>query len=220
MKRKLEIQMIEPVSSLMYNHMGLEIITKEFSAGYGIADLVGGLKCKDNYIIRKKNGFSDPIDQHQIIEVLLILKPGIKRSINYISKRISFSESTLQKKILPKMSSQGLIKREINNFVRLLFEPPYPMKRIVAIELKQTKWREAIIQARRYTFFANQTYIAVWNGTASHVSHSLLKKHKIGLIGVENNSALILYEAPYRKPRNSKMNRFCAEFLYKKSLSS
>ena len=131
---------------------------------------------------------------------------------------ISFSESTLKKKVLPKLEACGLVKRESNGYVLLKKELPKPTKKIVAIEAKQYKWREATIQARRYTLFADQTYIAVWEETVRNVDYSFLNKHQIGLIGVGSNKAKIIIEAPEVRPRNLKMNHYCAEYLYSQTL--
>lgn len=220
MNKRLEVHMIKPVRKLMSEKMGIEVIAKEFSSGYGVADLIGGVLSKKNCKTRYEMGIEKPFDHRYIFEVLSTLNIGVRRTLKYITNRISFSESTLKKKILPKMESYGLIKREDNGFICLLKELPHPTERIVAIELKQTKWREAIIQARRYTFFADRTYIAVWNGSASRVNLGLLNKYRIGLIGVEPDYAEILIKAPIRKPRNPIMNCYCAEFLYRKALFS
>lgn len=219
MKQRLEVHMIEPVSHLMREKMKLEIVDREFSAGYGIADLVGGTMSKKNCMIRNLMGLKKPIDHHHLIEVFLALKSGTRHLIKSLLNRISFSESTLRKKVLPKMATLGLIEREANDYIRLLKIPPNPTERIVAVEVKQTKWREAIIQARRYTFFADQTYIAVWNGTVNNVDKTILNKHQIGLIGVESDGAEIFLEAPKREPRNPEMNRYCSEFLYGKIIN-
>lgn len=220
MNKRLEVHMIKPVSTLMSEKMRIEVIVKEFSSGYGIADLIGGVLSKKNCKARYEMGIENPFDHRHIFEVLSTLNIGIRRTLKYITNRISFSESTLKKKILPIMESYGLIKREDSGFICLLKELPHPIERIVAIELKQTKWREAVIQARRYTFFADRTYIAVWNGLVSRVDLGLLNKHRIGLIGVEPDYAEIQFKAPIRKPRNPIMNRYCAEFLYRKALFS
>jgi hypothetical protein len=97
----------------------------------------------------------------------------------------------------------------------LLKNPPSPTREIVAVELKQRRWREAILQARRYTFFADRTYVAIWNGAVELVDRRLLYRFRLGLIGVEGDRAQVLIEAPRRKPRQEKMNRYCAEFLYR-----
>jgi hypothetical protein len=75
------------------------------------------------------------------------------------------------------------------------------------------------LQARRYTFFANQTYVAVWSKTAPRVDKALLYRHRIGLISVKvSGECSILIEAPSINPRAANMNRLCAEFLYRQAL--
>lgn len=218
MSRRLEAHMIEPIRQLMREDMGLEVIVEEFSAGYGIADLVGASMSKENCRTRKSMGLTTPLDNRHFVEVLLLLRPGVRRSFTYLLNRIPLSESTLRQKVLPQMEAHGLIKRDADDYVSLLGEPSQPTECIVAVEAKQTRWRDAIIQARRYTFFADQTYIAVWNGAAGRVDRMLLYRHRIGLIGVEPDGAEVFFEAPTRKPRDPKMNRYCAEFLYRKAL--
>ncbi len=118
------------------------------------------------------------------------------------------------------MQADDLIAIDLDGYVRLLTVPPQPTKNIVAVEAKQTKWREAILQARRYTFFANQTYIAVWFDTVDRVDRRLLYRHRLGLIGVGTDNAEVILKAPKRIPRQPKMNRYCSEFLYRIALDA
>jgi hypothetical protein len=96
------------------------------------------------------------LDHHHVVQVLLALRSDRRTSLPYILRRVPLSESTLRTRVLPHLHRLGLIERE-DGYVRLIFTPPKPAKRVVAVEAKQTRWREAILQARRYTFFANQT---------------------------------------------------------------
>lgn len=220
MNQRYEAQMIPPICTLMRESMGLGVIAEEFSAGYGIADLVGASLCHKSLRRREACGFAAPLDQEYLVEVLLLLKSGIRHSLDYLSRRVSFSENLLFKMVLPQMEADELIAVDDDDYVRLLTAPPpSPTKNIVAVEAKQLKWREAILQARRYTFFANQTYIAVWQETASRVDRKLLYRHRLGLIGVGTDNAEIILEAPIRAPRQAKMSRYCSEFLYRKSLN-
>jgi len=216
---RLEAHMAEPVSRLMIEDMGADVIAREFSAGYGIADLVGASMSEENCEAPRVMGLANPLDHRHYVEVLLALRPGTRRSLAYLLSRIPFSETTLRKKVLVRIEAWGLIKRESNGHVRLAAMPPRPTQGIVAIELKQTRWREALIQARRYTFFADQTYIAIWKRTAQLVDRMRLYRLRIGLIGVELDGAEILIRAPRRKPRDMRMSRYCAEFLYRESLN-
>jgi hypothetical protein len=151
-----EADMIEPIRRFMLDHLRMDITAQEFSAGYGVADLVGAALCDEGCELRKQNGLEVALDHHHVVQVLLALRSDRRTSLPYILRRVPLSESTLRTRVLPHLHRLGLIERE-DGYVRLIFTPPKPAKRVVAVEAKQTRWREAILQARRYTFFANQT---------------------------------------------------------------
>lgn len=216
---QLEAHMIEPIRQFMHHKMRMDITAQEFSAGYGFADLVGAALCAHSCQTRKEMGLDVPLDHRHIVQVLLALRSKRRTSLAYILQRVAISESTLRNKVLPQMDKLGLIGRDSDAHVRLISTPPKPAKHVVAVEAKQTKWRDAILQARRYTFFANQTYVAVWSKTAPRVDKALLYRHRIGLISVElNGGCSISIEAPSINPRAANMNRLCAEYLYRQAL--
>ena len=212
-----EAHMIEPIQLLMYNVLQLDTIVKEFSAGYGIADLVGASLSKKSHEMRCGMGQMLPLSRHAV-QVMFTLRHRSRTSIDYLANRVALSNSTLKRQVLPSLAALGLVERYSDGYVRRIRELPPPADRIVAVEAKQTRWRDAIMQARRYTFFADETYIAVWNGTARLVDRNLLYRHRLGLIGVDPDGAQVLVTAPTRKPRQPDMHRFCAEFLYGQAL--
>lgn len=218
--RLLEAQMIDPVRQLMLEQMQLDVIVQEFSAGYGFADLVGGKLCNESCQSRAAMGLDLALDHRHLVHVLLSLSQENKLSMGALLNQVTISESTLRNKVFPHMKRLGLIERDTDGDIKLITAPPKPTQGVIAVEAKQTRWREAILQARRYTFFADQTYIAVWSKTVNRIDRELLKIHNIGLISVETESAEILIEAPRMTPREAVMNRFCAEFLYGYALNS
>jgi hypothetical protein len=206
----LEAQMIEPIRRFMQHQMQMDIVAREFSAGYGIADLVGAELCDEGCGVRKEKGLEVALDHHHILQVLLALRSEGRTSLPYILRRVALSESTLRGKVLPQLDKLGVIERYADGYVRLIFAPPKPARHVVAVEAKQTRWRDAILQARRYTYFADQTYVAVWAKTATLVDKTWLHRHRVGLISVEANGACsIVVDAPTVSPRQSNMNRFC-----------
>lgn len=205
--------MIEPIRLLLQAHLGLDVTAEEVSAGYGIADLVGASLNQECCLRRAELGLDFPLDRHAV-QVLTVLKSDTRTSFDYLLKRTALSESTLRRQVLPRLVSRGLVQRYADGFLSRVIELPKPSKHIVAVEAKQTRWRDAILQARRYTFFADRTYVAVWNGTARLVDRHLLYRHRLGLIGVEPEGAEIIVEAPVREPRSSVMSQFCGELLY------
>ena len=218
--RSLEAHMIEPIRRFMLDHLRMDITAQEFSAGYGVADLVGAALCGEGCGVRKEKGLEVALDHPYIVQVLLALRSAGRTSLPYILRRVAISESTLRTKVLPHLDRLGVIERE-DGYVRLIFTPPKPARHVVAVEAKQTRWRDAILQARRYTFFADQTYVAVWARTAARVDKSLLYRHRVGLIAVEpNGDCRILAAAPKVSPRDANMNWLCVEFMYGLALRS
>ena len=218
MKRRLEFHMIAPLRTLMRENLGLEVVTEEFSVGYGVADLVGAELSAENCRLRKELGIASPLDSFNTIELLLKLRLGFWHSLDSVLDQISYSESTLRGRVLPLLAALGLLDRDSGRYVRLRLQPPTPTRSITAIEAKQTRWREAILQARRYSLFAHQTYVAVWIDAARHVDRKLLYMTRVGLIAVEGDHAEVVVAAPYRKPRDERRSRYCAEYLYRRSL--
>lgn len=214
-----EAQMINPIVQLLHDKMFVDVAEQEFSAGYGIADVVGARLCSESCQQRESLGLNIPFNHIQYVSVLLLLRENRWSSFTSLAKKISFSETTLRQKILPKLSKLKIIERN-GDFFRLCINLPNPAQNLIAVEAKQTKWREAILQARRYTFFADQTYIAVWSSTIKSVDRAFLYRHRIGLISVEDNYAEIIIDAPKRKPREARLNMYCAEFLYGLALSN
>jgi hypothetical protein len=146
MSSRREAHMIEPLLALMHGSMGLDVTVQEFSAGYGVADLVGAELSDENCRYREHWGLAAPLDHLFVVEVFLAMLLEGSSSISELMKHISFAESTLKNKILPQMVSHGLVERGKNGLLSLVACPPQPTNYIVAIEAKQTRWRDAVLQ--------------------------------------------------------------------------
>lgn len=217
---RLEAHMIEPIRRLMHDEMGVTVTAGEFSAGYGIADLVGAVLCERSCERRAEMGMRTALDHHHLVEVLLALREGMRTSFDVLLSRVTMSESTLRKRVLPRLSAYGVVKREHDGYVALRALPPRPTKQVIAVEAKQTRWRQAILQARRYSFFADRAYIAVWKETALRVDRVSLYRHRLGLIAVDEERAEVAVEAPVRRPREEKLRRYCSEHFYGLALAA
>lgn len=218
MTRK-EAQMIEPIKQLLYDKMFIDIAHREFSAGYGIADIVGAKLCNESCKKRENLGLAIAFDHVYFTSVLLALSQTRWTSFANLSKKISAPENTLRNKILPKLSKLKIIEKH-NNFFRLCVDLPKPTQRLIAVEAKQKNWKEAILQARRYTFFAEETYIAIWTENTRLVDRSLLYRHRLGLIAVDLDHAEVIVKAPIRQPREPKLNLYSSEFFYGQALTN
>lgn len=210
--------MINPIKNLLFDQMSVDISKEEFSAGYGIADIVGAKFSSENCKQREKLGLAIAFDHIYFASVLLALSQKKWTSFTKLSQKVGAADSTLRNKILPKLNRLKVIEKD-NNFFRLCIELPKPTQRLIAVEAKQCNWREAILQARRYTFFAEETYIAIWAENTRLVDKSLLYRHRLGLISVESDYAEVVVSAPKRQPREPKLNLYTSEFFYKQVLN-
>lgn len=208
-----ESQMIDPIRELLFDKMSVDISRREFSAGYGIADIVGAKMCNESCNRREDLGLAVAFDHLTFASVLLILSKTRWTPFAAIAKRVSISETTLQRKILPKLCKLKLTEKFENSY-RLCFELPKPTQKLIAVEAKQKYWRQAILQARRYAFFAEETYIAIWAENIRLVDRSLLYRHRLGLIAVESDNAMVVVQAPLRRPRQPQLNFYSSEFFY------
>ena len=181
-----ESQMIAPIKQLLYENMSVDIAEQEFSAGYGVADVVGAKLCNENCQKREKLGLAFPFDHIHFVSVLLLLHQNRWTSFENLSKRIAISENTLRNKVLPKLIKLNTVEKKRDSF-RLNIYLPKPTQKLIAVEAKQTKWMEAILQARRYTYFAEETYVAMWAETIRLVDRNLLYRHRLGLIAVTDS---------------------------------
>ena len=134
MTQRLEAHMVEPVGLLLRAELGLDVIVGEFSAGYGVADLVGATISESNCRARVQMGLASPLDHKHLVETISVLRTRRRRSIPYLLARLPFSQTTLLRKVLPRLKSMGLIERHPDGYVRLLKYPPYPVEKIVAVE--------------------------------------------------------------------------------------
>jgi hypothetical protein len=200
--------------------MGLQVTAEEVCVGYGVADVVGAAISDHACRVRKQMGLEEPLDSRHVVETLLSLRPGVWHSYPYLLGRVSVAESTLRGRIIPLFVRLGLADRDGARYVRLLKMPPSVVEEIIAVEAKQARWMDAIIQARRYTYFANQTYIALWDGATRNVDRALLFRHRLGLIGVEGRRAQVVVEAPPRIPRRPAWHWYCGEVLYRQAAAA
>jgi len=197
--------------------MGLDVIVEEFSAGYGVADLVGGVVNKPGQNKRASLGIEEPLDDWKLWEVHQAVNAYRFKTVAELAQKVPLSESTLRNSVIPRMLAAGLLERGKDYRVRLGVSPPPPVKRIVAVEAKQHRWQDAVRQAYRYTSFADLTYVAVWDGTSARVDRTVLKRLGLGLIAVEPSGAKILLRAEAVAPRRPKMHRYCSEALYREA---
>jgi len=195
------------------------IAFKEFSAGYGIADLVYA----KNFIFNKNSLKRTPINNYFALKIFLTLKDRhlyeageIYSLFNYLSKSQIYPqlEYLHEHKYLNKLSKHEYIKTLNNKELN-------PIKKIIAIEVKLNDHKNGLIQAKRYQYFADECYLAILKKRKNCFDIKNFEENNIGIILLDEKTGEIEYKF---KPKKTGVglnifNLFAKELLLKNYLS-
>lgn len=212
-----EKALVLKLDKILKREFGTDLAFHEFSTGYGIADLVfaPNFSFKKNFIDRT------PLTSFNSLKILLTLEENRHYQLSDIIE--IFPQFTLQEikkifkvlvnnKYLVKIS-RGIYKKVINR------DSLNPIKKIIAIEVKLTDHRNGLIQARRYQYFADESYLAILKEAERNINFSEFNKHNIGLILFDNKSNSIEIKSP--KPVNDsyakEISMYAKEIMLSKS---
>ncbi len=130
------------------------ISAREFSIGFGIADLVY-FELSNNL----ETETNTPIISDSAIAILKFFRNDILFTAEQISELAFVSIRTAKKK-LKELVEAGYL--EFKNKVYTLKRAYRPIvEKVIAIEVKLYNWKKALSQAFKYMVFANQSYVAM-----------------------------------------------------------
>lgn len=172
-----ESELVSKIEKLLQKQFSTELTFREISAGYGIADLVIAPSESFNLINR------EPITHFGTLKFFLSLGKK-KYSLDemyaltpYVPhKDVRKSVAFLVKNNYLELRSDGLFQKNS------LLNKDEPIKKIIAIEAKLTDYKNGIIQARRYQYFADQSYLAILKSASKNIDTKALIDSGIGLI--------------------------------------
>jgi hypothetical protein len=87
---------------------------------------------------------------------------------------------------------------------KIKYEPI--VNKVIAVEVKLTKWRRALIQAFKYTVFANQSYVAMDFSYVHRATANIeqFQRSNVGLLSISNERVITNhYEPKWETPPNS-----------------
>lgn len=195
-----------------------DFLTKrEIGVGYGVADLVLFKLDPKKCLIRKNNKQYNKIeneDAFKIFDFLPEINKKKKADINYLSNELNIPKSSLRYKYLKKLSDDGFIKIENDQYYFKVNGWMPIANEIIAIEAKLKDWHRGFLQANRYKSFANKTFLAMPLSQGHVVDRALLKKHNVGLILFDATTKEIKIISPKKeKPLNKYKFNLAAEFV-------
>ncbi len=165
------------------SHLHLEkiISTREFSIGFGIADLVY-FELTNNFDAANNT----PIISDSAIAILRIFRKGDFFTADQIAELAFVSLRTAKKKLKELVEADYL---EIEKKVFMLIRAYRPIvEKVIAIEVKLHNWKKALSQAFKYTLFSNQSYVAMDAGYVHRAKANIdeFQKCNIGLLSITN----------------------------------
>jgi hypothetical protein len=219
MKNFNEKTLVQKLDKILRKQFGTNLSFKEFSAGYGIADLVFA---SDFSFSKRQASKRMPITNFFGLKILLSLED----SKVYSQKEILSIGNSLDRPIILKQLSfliknnyvEKISKNEFRKAVRK--EDLNPIKKIIAIEVKLADHKSGLLQARRYQYFADESYLAILKEAEKNIDTDEFNRQNIGLILFDQKTNSI--EIRYPKKGNEfegRINLYAKELMLQKFLS-
>jgi len=219
MKSFNEKTLVQKLDKILRKQFGTNLSFKEFSAGYGIADLVFA---SDFSFSKREANKRMPIANFFGLKILLSLEDRK----TYSQEEILSLGNTLDYPIILKQLS-FLIK---NNYVEKVSKNIYkktinkdnlnPIKKVIAIEVKLADHKNGLIQAKRYQYFADESYLAILKEAEKNIDIEEFNRQNIGLILFDAKSNTIEIRHPEKgNIFEGKLNLYAKELMLQKFLS-
>jgi hypothetical protein len=210
--------MVEP--AINWLHSEKLAVKKEFAMPFGICDLVGVSLSEKNIRMRIDNGQFQTIGSLLRVELLneipdIGTSKGITRDTLLKKFEYAESKSNLEREISTLLSRKFVFRTRTGSLQKLDGWVPL-QDRIVAIELKLNRTREAVSQAIRNSRFADESYIGLPENSASRLYNSRLiselRDYGVGVLALQPKSCKILLNSRIRKKYKSPtMQLYCAD---------
>lgn len=213
-----ESQLVQRLDRILKKEFGTDLVFYEFSAGYGIADLVFA----PNFSFTKKIVGKTPITNFGSLQFLLSLeneKPYTFEELLSVFPHLDAGE--IKRQLRPLLRNEYLMRTEDSTYVKNWAESFNPIKKVIAIEVKLNDHRGGLVQARRYQYFADESYLAILKAAEKNINLDEFNKYNIGLILFDGSTDTVEIRNPKQKNTyyEGPVNIFAKEMMLSKYLS-
>ncbi len=221
MNIKTENQLVEELGKGLTSQFNTDTFIREFSAGYGIADLAFAR----NFFTNKNKVDRQPINNYYALKGILSLPNSIPFTKNDFINVTGISNSMCTKVFQILIEKDYIQRKGGNKFIKTL-DLYSPIKKLVAIEVKLKDWKQGILQARRYKSFTDECYLAILADYERNIDYDLLNQFGIGLILFNQNDGKILIKKQPGRIKlltiyNTLLDTFAKEeFLYRTNINT
>ncbi len=197
MRNLNEKTLVQKLDKILKKEFGTNLAFHEFSAGYGIADLVFA----PDFSFRKSTVKRTPLIDFNCLKLFLTLEKGEVYSLEQINSFFpSLEISSLRKNINFLIANQYVKKVGQNSYAKISTEEELSrIKKIIAIEVKLSDHRGGLVQARRYQYFADESYLAILKEAEKNIDFNEFNKYNIGLILFDTKTNTIEIKSPKHK---------------------
>lgn len=184
-----EYDMVSHLANTLQNEFETDAYAREFTVGYGIADLVfaKSFYSSQNKLQRK------PISNYYALVLYLSLQPGKEVTASEAQTMLR-SSASVARAALSALLEDGYISSTSKGRYSKTRTIEQPQLKLVAIEAKLRDWRSGILQARRYKAFTDESYLAILSKFERNIDPQLLEQHDIGLILVDEEFGSIVFK--------------------------
>lgn len=208
-----EAELVSKIETFLKQKFSTELTFREISAGYGIADLVFA-PSESSFVVER-----EPITHFATLQ--LFLKIGRKKyRPDELQALVPFMPKTDLRKSINFLLRNEYLSVDSNGLYKKIHvvSKNDPIKKIIAIEAKLTDYRNGIIQAKRYQYFADQSYLAILKAAAKHIDIEALRDSGIGLILFDEVTETVKIYRP-RKPSVSMQDNIYRTFAREQMLN-
>jgi hypothetical protein len=172
----LEVEIVNKMNNYL-DRYGIKY-SNEIRMGIGIPDLTFNLGADSRL---KK------LDDYSMLEILKYIQ--IKHQVTYkqLTNYFNIGVSRI-KKYVANLAEMSLVrvKEDIIKIIKNIFNAK--LGTIISVEAKLKDWKNGCLQAQRYLFFSDYSYLALPEDKIRNVDFELLEKTGIGLLSIENNN--------------------------------
>lgn len=214
-----EKTLVQKLDKILKKEFGTNLAFREFSAGYGIADLVFA----PDFSFNKQLIQRTPLTDFNTLKVLLSLEAQEVYSFSEILTLFPQLDVTELRKQLRILTSNGYLEKIVkDNYLKAVEESNLnPIKKIIAVEVKLNDHKSGLIQARRYQYFADESYLAILKEAEKNIDFDEFNEHNIGLILFDAKTDSIEVRTPQKDNFNyeDSVSLFAKEMMLSKFLS-
>ena len=184
-------------------------ILEEVGLGFGIADIVI-TELKDNYYSTQRDELNS-ID----INIYQIVKRVKRITLETIAQKTRISRIEASKS-LQKLIEFCYIK-EVDTYYEFSNKYELSYKKSIAFEAKLRNWKKALLQAYRYKWFAEYSYVILDDAHSNPAIQNIdsFEKMNVGLLTITTDGIIKENFHPKRqKPIDPSMQMLLSEFIY------